>query len=128
MANITPMTPLPAAPSRADGPVIFNQRADPFIASLPPMVVEFNVRLAWIGDQVTAAEGYKNAAAASAAIATAQASIATGAGDAAAAQVAQAKAYADNAAASATAAESAPGSIGNLALIHSMTIGMMRRP
>ena len=36
-------------------------------------------------------------------------------------------ASANNAAASATAAESAQGSIGNLALIHSLTIGMMRR-
>lgn len=42
-------------------------------------------------------------------------------------QVAQAVAAANNAAASATAAESAQGSIGNLALIHSLTIGMMRR-
>lgn len=66
MALPTPVAPLPTAPSRADGPVIFNQRADPFIAALPPMVVQFNLNITWIGQQVTTIDGYRAAAAQSA--------------------------------------------------------------
>lgn len=118
MAAITPITPLPAAPSRADGPVIFNQRADPFIAALPPFVLQANT----LAQAVSVAS---QAAVDAAATATQQAAIASGAGGAAAAEVAKAKTFADNAKASATAAESAPGSIGNLALLHALTIAMM---
>lgn len=66
MVATTPITPLPKAPSRADGREAFNQYSDPFIAAMPPMVVQINERLVWIADQVTACEGYKSAAAASA--------------------------------------------------------------
>ncbi|SHM46543.1 hypothetical protein SAMN05216593_10142 [Pseudomonas asturiensis] len=52
------VTPLPRAPSRADGQEAFNQYADPFIAAMPPMVVQVNASLTWIGQQVTAIEGY----------------------------------------------------------------------
>ena len=129
MVTSTPIPPLPKAPSRSDGPAAFNLYADPFIAAMPPMVVQINIRLEWIATQVNAAEGYKNAAALSAQTATEQAAIASGAGGAAAAQVALAAeqvtlaaTQANNAAASATAAESAPGSIGNLALLHAIAL------
>lgn len=127
MAAPTPVSPLPAAPSRADGPVIFNQRADPFIAALPPMVVQFNLNITWVGQQVATIGGYATAAAQSATDAAAAADRAEAVDTNVSEQVAQATAAANNAAASATAAESAQGSIGNLALIHSLTIGMMRR-
>jgi hypothetical protein len=118
-----PLIPeMPPAPSRSEGQAAFNLTAGPFIAAMGPMVVNINIALTWIGQQVTAVDGYRQAAAASAQTAAQQAAIATGAGDAAGAQVAQAKAYADNAAASATAAEGAPGSIGNLALIQAMAL------
>lgn len=120
MVTSTPIPPLPQAPSRSDGPASFNLYADPFIAAMPPMVVQINIRLEWIATQVNAAEAYKNAAADSAQTATEQAAIASGAGGAAAEQVALAVTYANNAAASATAAESATGSIGNLALLHAV--------
>ncbi|MCQ9422725.1 hypothetical protein NRB16_04155 [Pseudomonas sp. LJDD11] len=63
---ITPIPLLPDAPSRSEGPAAFNAKSDPFIAALPPMVVNINVRLAAINEAVTTAEGYKNAAASSA--------------------------------------------------------------
>lgn len=70
MVTSTPITPLPQAPSRSDGPAAFNLYADPFIAAMPPMVVQINTRLEWIATQVNAAEGYKNAAATSASAAS----------------------------------------------------------
>jgi hypothetical protein len=66
MVTSTPIPPLPQAPSRSDGQAAFNLYADPFIAAMPPMVVNINTRLEWIATQVSATEGYKNAAAISA--------------------------------------------------------------
>ena len=66
MVTSTPIPPLPQAPSRSDGQAAFNLYADPFIAAMPPMVVNINTRLEWIATQVNATEGYKNAAAISA--------------------------------------------------------------
>lgn len=37
------INPLPQAPSRSDGPVAFNALADPFIAALPPFVLQANL-------------------------------------------------------------------------------------
>ena len=140
MVTSTPIPPLPQAPSRSDGPAAFNLYADPFIAAMPPMVVQINIRLEWIATQVNAAEAYKNAAADSADAAADSASAAnnskntaeqsaidaTNNGEAqvvlAAQQASNAAVQASNAAASATAAESAQGSIGNLALMHSAAL------
>lgn len=109
MATPPKIIPLPAAPSRADGPVAFNAKADPFIAALPPMVIQTNAAIAFINE--TAVDASEAIEASATAVAAKNAALAS----------------ANNAAASATAAESAQGSIGNLALIHSLTIGMMRR-
>ena len=103
------ITPLPAAPSRSEGQTAFNAKADPFIAALPPMVTQTNLAIAFIND--TAVDASEAIEASAIAVAAKNAALAS----------------ANNAAASATAAESAQGSIGNLALIHSLTIGMMRR-
>ena len=70
MVTSTPITPLPQAPSRSDGPAAFNLYADPFIAAMPPMVVQINIRLEWIATQVNAAEGYASSAASNATIAS----------------------------------------------------------
>lgn len=122
MAAPTPVAPLPAAPSRADGPVIFNQRADPFIAALPPMVVQFNLNITWVGQQVTLIDGYRTAAAQSAIDAAAAADRAEAVDTNVSEQVEEAAAYAAAAKASATAAENAQGSIGNLALMYAIAL------
>lgn len=70
MVTSTPIPPLPQAPSRSDGPAAFNLYADPFIAAMPPMVVQINIRLEWIATQVNAAEGYASSAASNATIAS----------------------------------------------------------
>ncbi|WP_062391110.1 hypothetical protein [Pseudomonas abietaniphila] len=66
MAATTPIPLLPDAPSRSDGQAAFNAKADPFIAALPPMVVNINSRLTWIWQQVGVIDGYRQAAAQSA--------------------------------------------------------------
>ncbi len=105
------VTPLPRAPSRADGQEAFNQYADPFIAAMPPMVVQVNASLTWIGQQVTTIDGYRQAAAtsatASATSATAAANSATQATTNGATQVTLAAAQAQAAAAAKTDAQAA---------------------
>lgn len=75
---IPPIAPLPQAPSRSDGPVAFNALADPFIAALPPFVLQANAlgaaineALISMGQGVFAAAGSATAAAASATAANA---------------------------------------------------------
>lgn len=105
MAATTPIPLLPDAPSRSQGQAAFNEKADPFIAALPPMVVNINSRLTWISEQVTTIDGYRQAAATSATNAAAQVALA-------AAQVAlanTARLSAENAASSANAAAAAAG-------------------
>lgn len=70
---IPPIAPLPQAPSRSDGPVAFNALADPFIAALPPFVLQANAlgaaineALISMGQGVFAAAGSATAAAGSA--------------------------------------------------------------
>ena len=118
---------LPPAPLPTDAEAVFDAKAGASLTAQAAMVPEVNAALAWQAGSMAETKGYKDAAAISAQTATEQAAIASGAGGAAAAQVALAATQANNAAASATAAEAASGSIGNLALIHSLTIGMMRR-
>ena len=114
------ITPLPPAPLPTDAEAVFDAKAGASLTAQASMVVELNASFGWVATQVSAAEGYKNAAALSAQTATEQAAIASGAGGAAAEQVALAVTYANNAATSAAAAEAAPGSIGNLALLHAV--------
>jgi peptidoglycan hydrolase CwlO-like protein len=130
------LTLLPDPPLLTDDEDTYNVKADETVIAQQQMIPEINASLTWIGQQVTAVDGYRQAAAASAQTAAQQAAIATGAGDAAAEQVAlaaqqvqlaatqvqAATAQANNAKASATAAESAPGSIGNLALMHATAL------
>jgi hypothetical protein len=80
-----PLIPeLPPAPSRSEGQAAFNITAGPFIAAMPPMVVNINIALTWIGQQVTAVDGYRQAAATSAGNAADSASAANAAKNAAA--------------------------------------------
>ncbi|MFT2185702.1 WD40/YVTN/BNR-like repeat-containing protein [Pseudomonas putida] len=63
----TPVIPeLPPAPTRADGAVDFSTKADALAAAWPPTIVALNASYAWVAQQVSATEGYKNAAATSA--------------------------------------------------------------
>lgn len=117
-----PITNLPAAPQRKDGKEVFNQRADPFMAALPPMTVQLNASFTWVATRVNEAEAYKNAAASSAQYAAEAADRAEAVDTNVSEQVTAAQTAAINAAASATAAESAQGSIGNLALLHAVAL------
>ena len=85
--DIPNITPLPRAPSRADGQEAFNQYADPFIAAMPPMVVQINAATTWVGQQGTIIDGYRKSAEASAGAADQARSAAVVAKDAAQAAV-----------------------------------------
>lgn len=64
---VPPLIPeMPPAPVRSQGQATFNTVAEPFIAAMPPMVVNINIALTWIADQVSAVDGYRQAAATSA--------------------------------------------------------------
>ena len=120
MSNPPVIPNLPPAPTRSDGPADFTPKADAMMAALQPMVAAENALGTWMND--TAQQVATDASHAVDAASRAEAVDAN-----VSSQVLAAQAFANNAAASATAAESAQGSIGNLALIHSLTIGMMRR-
>ena len=81
------INPLPQAPSRSDGPVAFNALADPFIAALPPFVLQANALAAAINNALTSIASSVDAAAGSAAAAATSANAANGFKNAAAAQV-----------------------------------------
>ena len=134
------ITPLPPAPLPTDAETVFDAKAGVRLTAEEVMVVELNASFSWVATQVNAAEGFKNAAATSASAAAGSASAANTSKNAAAqsaidatnngaaqvalaaAQASNAAVQASNAAASATAAESAQGSIGNLALMHSVAL------
>ena len=123
------LTLMPDPPLPTDPEEVFDQRAGETLTAEQHLVnVDLNTKFI---PQVNAAAiqitADKNAAAQSALAADAAADRAENVDTEIGEQVAAATAAANNAAASATAAESAQGSIGNLALIHSLTIGMMRR-
>ncbi|WP_395599538.1 hypothetical protein AB4P95_20025 [Pseudomonas sp. A1437] len=110
------LTPFPPPPLPTDAEAVFDTKAGASLTAQDNYVDEMNAGVipginAAVLSATTAAQ-----------TATEQAAIASGAGGAAAAQVALATAAANNAAASATAAESAPGSIGNLALLHAVAL------
>ena len=113
---LPPIIPdLPPAPSRSDGPAGFTAKADAMIAALQPVVTAQNQQAEWTN--ATAQQVHDDAIYAGEAAARAEA-VDTNVSE----QVAAAQAAANNAAASATAAESAPGSIGNLALLHAVAL------
>lgn len=123
------LTLMPDPPLPTDPEELFDQRAGETLTAEQHLVnVDLNTKFI---PQVNAAAvqitADKNAATLSALAAGAAADRAENVDTEIGEQVAAATAAANNAAASAAAAESAPGSIGNLALIHSLTIGMMRR-
>ena len=141
MATAPPIvSPLPQAPNRNDAPADFSSKADTFVAALPPMVAQENSLATWMYTTSQEVAGYVTTASNAANAAASSASAANGSKNAAAQsaidatnngaqqvtlatqQVALAQTAANNAQASATAAESAPGSIGNLALMHSVAL------
>lgn len=102
--NLLPDPPLPT-----DAEDVFDAKAGASLTAQQAIVPQINAALTFINDiAVNANEAIEASATA---VAAKNAAVAS----------------ANNAAASAIAAESAQGSIGNLALIHSLTIGMMRR-
>ena len=131
---------LPPAPTRSDGPADFTPKADAMIGALQPMVVQTNAVTSFINttanqvavDALFAGQAADRAEAVDTTLgqyvdAAAQSAIdATNNGAAqvalAAAEVTKANAQANNAAASALAAESAPGSIGNIAFLHAVAL------
>lgn len=98
----TPITALPAAPSRAEGPVAFNAKADPFIAAMPPMVTQINLTVTWMNETIDVV-ALARTGAVQAADAASQSKIA------AAQSAADALAYRNSAQAAAAAAGSAAG-------------------
>ncbi|VVP90032.1 hypothetical protein PS918_03143 [Pseudomonas fluorescens] len=54
---LPPLTPLPPAPQRADGQDAFNEKSDPFIAAMPPMVTEANAFIAALNAYAPAIDG-----------------------------------------------------------------------
>ena len=115
MSNPPVIPNLPPAPTRSDAPADFSTKADTFVAALPPMVTAENALGAWMN--TTATQVNADAIFADEAADRAEA-VDTNVSE----QVAAAEAAAANAAASAAAAESAPGSIGNLALMHAVAL------
>ncbi|SEB99556.1 hypothetical protein SAMN05216205_1188 [Pseudomonas mohnii] len=131
---------LPDPPLPTDPESVFDIKSGASLTAQQLMVPQLNISLSWVATQVNAAESYKNAAATSAGAAADSAAAANSSKNAAAqsaidatnngaeqvalaaAQANKAAVQASNAAASATAAESAQGSIGNLALMHSVAL------
>lgn len=129
MADIELLKPMPDPPLPTDPEEVFDEKAGETLTAEQYLVnVDLNTKLIPQMNLATAkVTADKNAAAQSAQYAAAAADRAEAVDTNVSEQVAAAQASANNAKASATAAESAQGSIGNLALIHSLTIGMMRR-
>lgn len=109
------ITPLPAAPSRQNSAGTFATQADNFMSALPGFADQMNQVVDYV-------DGRTGVALASAESASDDAVLAEAARATATAEVMRARAFAANAAASANAAESAPGSLGNLALIQAMAL------
>lgn len=107
MAEAPKITQLPDPPNRAtDTPEQFTEKYDATLAAQRTFVDETNALGEFIVN--TAVDASEAIEASATAVAAKNAAVAS----------------ANNAAASATAAESASGSIGNLALLHALTIAM----
>jgi len=123
---------LPDPPLPTDPESVFDIKAGASLTAQQASIPQLNAAFGWVATQVSAAEGYKNAAATSAGAAAdsaaaanssknAAAQSATAAAESGAAQVQLATIQASNAAASAAAAEAA-GGIGNLAILQSVSL------
>lgn len=129
---IPQLTPLPDPPLSTDSEEVFNGKADATLLAEKGFVDEMNTKVTpAINQAVSDAVAAKDAAAASATAAAHsvddaedQVQLAGGQAVLAAQARAAAETAANNARASATAAENAQGSIGNLALLHALTIAM----
>ena len=118
---IQPLTPMPAPPLPTDPEEVFDEHAGTSLTAQVTFTNEMNEEVI-PGINAAVAQVAADALYAGQAADRAEA-VDTNVGEqvaAASAEVAKAKAQADNAAASAAAAESAPGSIGNLALLHAI--------
>ena len=118
------LSPLPDPPLPTDAEEVFDAKAGATLTAQQKMVnVDINGKLV---PQINAATAQittdKNAAAQSATDAAAAADRAEAVDTNVSEQVLAAQTAANNAAASATAAESAPGSLGNLALMHAVAL------
>lgn len=115
MATPPQITPMPPAPVRTQAGPTYAAVADTFAAALVQLVIQINLVVAYIN-------GIATQVAADALYAGQAADRAEAVDTNVSEQVAAATAAANNAKASATAAEAAPGSIGNLALIQAMAL------
>ena len=115
MSNPPVIPNLPPAPTRSDGPADFTPKADAMMAALQPMVAAENALGTWMNG--TAQQVATDANFAGQAADRAEA-VDTNVSE----QVEEAAAYAASAKASATAAENAQGSIGNLALMYAIAL------
>lgn len=121
---IPKLTPMPDPPLPTDAEAVFDEKAGIYLTAEQNLVnVDLNGKLIpGINAAVEQIEADKLASAASAAAAKASADAAGSVETDVSEQIARAEAAANNATASAAAAESAPGSIGNLALLHAVAL------
>ncbi|KFE51136.1 WD40/YVTN/BNR-like repeat-containing protein [Pseudomonas syringae] len=95
----------PPAPNRGDAPADFSQKADTFVAALPPFALKMNQAISWMSATMATVLDYRDAAALSAQAAAQSAVTASQA-------IGAAQAARDAAAASATAAQVAAAAAG----------------
>ena len=113
---IPPLAPLPVPPLATDSEVVFNAKADATLLAEKQFVDQMNATT------IPGINAASSQVAADALFAGQAADRAEAVDTNVSEQVAAAQTAANNAAASATAAESAPGSIGNLALMHAVAL------
>lgn len=113
---IPPLAPLPVPPLATDSEVVFNAKADATLLAEKQFVDQMNATT------IPGINAASSQVAADALFAGQAADRAEAVDTNVSEQVAAATTAANNAAASATAAESAPGSIGNLALLHAVAL------
>lgn len=113
---IPPLAPLPVPPLATDSEVVFNAKADATLLAEKQFVDQMNATT------IPGINAASSQVAADALFAGQAADRAEAVDTNVSEQVLAAQTAANNAAASATAAESAPGSIGNLALLHAVAL------
>ena len=113
---IPPLAPLPVPPLATDSEVVFNGKADATLLAEKQFVDQMNATT------IPGINAASSQVAADALFAGQAADRAEAVDTNVSEQVLAAQTAANNAAASATAAESAPGSLGNLALMHAVAL------
>ena len=113
---IPPLAPLPVPPLATDSEVVFNAKADATLLAEKQFVDQMNATT------IPGINAASSQVAADALFAGQAADRAEAVDTNVSEQVLAAQTAANNAAASATAAESAPGSLGNLALMHAVAL------